>query len=323
MSLIRYAPAPRSLGEILAPYRAFAAKAFSREATYRMEVFTNVGSLIVRLYLMKAVWTSLYAQNAAPAGVPLHAVLTYTVVALLMSLVLEIDGTRAIREKIREGTIATDLMKPISLPLYFFSDGVGMTLLHAILIVPALILSLIIVHIDVPPAHVLAAFALSFLLGYLVNFLLNFLMNCVAFWTLETFAIQLMVRWVSDLLSGQIVPLDLLPGRLAEDRAGAAVRGDLLHAAADLSRKDSAVRVSGRDGGAGRAGASASPSCPGSCGVPRNAASSCREAERPPAVSPRKASRPKRANPAPPGLLLEGDLACWLRIVRSRPSSCS
>jgi len=214
MSVIRSEPAPRSIGEILAPYVAFAAKAFSREATYRMEVFTNVASLLVRLYLMKTVWTALYAQNAAPAGVPLHAVITYTTVALLMSLVLEIDGTRAIREKIREGTIATDLMKPISLPLYFFSDGVGMTLLHAVLIVPALIASLLIVHVDVPPPHVLAAFALSFLLGYLVNFLLNFLMNCVAFWTLETFAIQLMVRWVSDLLSGQIVPLIFFPGLL-------------------------------------------------------------------------------------------------------------
>ena len=214
MSLVRFAPAPRSLREILAPYLAFAAKAFSREATYRMEVFTNVGSLLVRLYLMKAVWTALYAQNAAPAGVPLHAILTYTVVALLMSLVLEIDGTRQIREKIREGTIATDLMKPISLPLYFFSDGVGMTLLHAVLIVPALILSLVIVRIDVPPAPVLAAFALSFLLGYVVNFLLNFLMNCVAFWTLETFAVQLMVRWLSDLIGGQIVPLVFFPGVL-------------------------------------------------------------------------------------------------------------
>ncbi|MBV8367470.1 MAG: ABC-2 family transporter protein [Candidatus Eremiobacteraeota bacterium] len=179
-----------------------------------MEVFTNVGSLLVRLYLMKAVWTALYAQNAAPAGVPLHAILTYTVVALLMSLVLEIDGTRQIREKIREGTIATDLMKPISLPLYFFSDGVGMTLLHAVLIVPALVLSLVIVRIGVPAPPVLAAFALSFLLGYVVNFLLNFLMNCVAFWTLETFAVQLMVRWLSDLIGGQIVPLVFFPGVL-------------------------------------------------------------------------------------------------------------
>src|SRR6202048_3946183 len=177
MSVIRFAHPPRSLAELLAPYAAFAAKAFSREATYRMEVFTNVGALLVRLYLMKTVWVALYAQNAAPAGVPLHAILTYTVVALLMSLVLEIDGTRAIRDKIREGTIATDLMKPISLPLYFFSDGVGMTLLHAVLIVPALIVSLLIVRIDVPPLYVLPVFAVSVLLGYVVNFLLNFLMN--------------------------------------------------------------------------------------------------------------------------------------------------
>ncbi|HTJ26730.1 MAG TPA: ABC-2 family transporter protein [Candidatus Limnocylindria bacterium] len=208
--------ARRSAGEILAPYVAFAAKAFSREATYRMEVFTNVGSLLVRLYLMKAVWTALYAQNAAPAGVSLHMVLTYTTIALLMSLVLEIDGTRAIRDKIREGTIATDLMKPISLPLYFFSDGIGMTLLHATLIIPALVMSLFIVRIDVPSPAVLAAFALSFVLGYLVNFTLNFLMNCVAFWTLESFAAQLMVRWISDLLGGQIVPLIFFPGVLQQ-----------------------------------------------------------------------------------------------------------
>ena len=198
----------------LRPYLEFAHKAFAREATYRMEVFTNVGSLLVRLFLMKAVWTALYAQNAAPAGVPLHAIITYTTIALLMSLVLEIDGTRMIRDRVREGTIATDLMKPINLPLYFFSDGFGQTLLHALLILPSLALALFIVHIDVPPAPVLLAFAVSFAFGYVVNFLLNFLMNAVAFWTLETFAIQLIVRWVSDLLGGQIVPLIFFPGVL-------------------------------------------------------------------------------------------------------------
>ena len=196
------------------PYLEFAKKAFAREATYRMEVFTNVGSLLVRLYLMKMVWTALYAQNAAPAGVPLHAIITYTTIALLMSLVLEIDGTRIIRDRVREGTIATDLMKPINLPLFFFSDGFGQTALHAMLIVPALLLALFIVRIDVPPPAALLAFAFSFALGYVVNFLLNFLMNSIAFWTLETFAIQLIVRWVSDLLGGQVVPLIFFPGFL-------------------------------------------------------------------------------------------------------------
>ncbi len=212
MSVQRTVLAPRSAAFRLEPYLEFAKKAFSREATYRLEVFTNLGSLLVRVYLLRMLWTALYAQNAAPAGIPLDAIVTYSTVALLMSLVLEVDGTRMIREKIREGTIATDLMKPISLPLYFFSDGFGQTLFHGLLIVPAIMLALLIVHINVATPAALAAFSVSFLLGYGVNFLLNFLMNSIAFWTLETFAIQMMVRWISDLLSGQIVPLIFFPG---------------------------------------------------------------------------------------------------------------
>lgn len=198
----------------LEPYIEFARKAFSREATYRMEVLTEIGSLVIRVYLMRSLWTALYAQNAAPNNLSLHGMITYATVALLMSLILEVDGTRLIREKVREGTIATDLMKPINVPLYFFSDGFGQTMLHAFLVIPSLLIALLLVHIDVPSLPVLAVFALSFVLGYLVNFFVNFLMNAVAFWTLETFAVQLIVRWVSDLLSGQLIPLVFFPGFL-------------------------------------------------------------------------------------------------------------
>jgi ABC-2 type transport system permease protein len=198
----------------LEPYVEFAKKAFSREATYRMEVVTEVGSLVLRVYILRALWAALYAQNAAPLNLPLHSMITYATVAMLMSLVLEVDATRMIREKIREGTIATDLMKPISVPLYFFSDGIGQTALHALLVVPSLLCALLLVHIDVPSPATFAAFLLAFAVGFGVNFFLNFLMNCVAFWTLETFAAQLIVRWVSDLLSGQIIPLTLFPGVL-------------------------------------------------------------------------------------------------------------
>jgi ABC-2 type transport system permease protein len=196
----------------LEPYIEFAKKAFAREATYRMEVLTEVGSLVLRVYLLRSLWTALYSQNATPFNLPLHSMITYATVALLMSLILEVDGTRLIREKIRQGTIATDLMKPISVPFYFFSDGAGQTLLHAVLVIPSLLFALLLVHIDVPPPATLAVFALAFLLGYCVNFFLNFLMNSIAFWTLETFAIQLIVRWISDLLSGQIIPLTFFPG---------------------------------------------------------------------------------------------------------------
>ncbi|GAC1522109.1 MAG: ABC-2 family transporter protein [Vulcanimicrobiaceae bacterium] len=216
MSVVRFGDVTRrtSVRSGIEAYVEFARKAFSRESTYRVEVFTSIGSLVLRVYLLRSLWTALYSQNAAPAAIPLHAMITYATVALLMSLVLEVDGSRLIRDKVREGTIATDLMKPISQPLYWFSDGAGQTLFHALTIVPSLAFALLLVRIDVPSPGAFAAFAASFVLGYFVNFFLNFLMNVIAFWTLEAFALQMMVRWASDLLSGQILPLAFFPGIL-------------------------------------------------------------------------------------------------------------
>jgi len=195
----------------LEPYIQFAQKAMAREATYRFDVFTSVASVLVRVYLLRMVWVALYARNAAPSDLPLHAIITYSTVALLMGLVMDIDQTRLLHDKLHNGSIATDFMKPIVVPLYFFADGSGEVLFHAALIVPSLLLALLIVHIDVPGPFVLATFFVSFALGYGVGFFINFILNCVAFWTLEIHAVQLIVTWVTDLFGGEIIPLVIFP----------------------------------------------------------------------------------------------------------------
>jgi ABC-2 type transport system permease protein len=199
---------------VVEPYYQFALKAIAREATYRFEVFTSIASLAVRVYLLRVVWIALYARNAAPHGVPLHTIITYSAVALLMGLILDIDQTSLLHDKLHDGSIVVDFMKPISVPLYLFSDGTGEVIFHAALIIPSLALALLIVHIDVPSLVVFGAFGLSFFLGYIVGFFLNFILNCVAFWTLEISAVQLIMTWVTDLLGGQIIPLLFFPAAL-------------------------------------------------------------------------------------------------------------
>ena len=197
------------------PYAEFAKRAIAREATYRFDVFTELASVAIRIYLLRTVWVALYAHNAEPRGLPLHAIVTYSAVALLMGLILDRDQTRALYDRLHDGSIATDFMKPISVPLSFFADGTGEVLFHALLVVPALCLALLFVHIDVPPATVFAVFVVSFFLGYCVGFLLNFILNCTAFWTFENSAVQLIVTWLTDLLGGQLVPLVFFPAALA------------------------------------------------------------------------------------------------------------
>jgi len=198
------------------PYIEFVKKAIAREATYRFDVFTGLGSFVVRVYLLRTVWTALYARNAAPANLPLHTIITYSTIALLMALVLDIDQTRSLYERLHDGSIASDFMKPIFVPLYFFADGTGEVLFHVALMVPALGLALVFVHIDVPSFGTLAAFGVSFVLGYFVGFFINFILNATAFWTLEVSAARMIVTWLGDLLGGEIVPLVLFPGFLQQ-----------------------------------------------------------------------------------------------------------
>jgi ABC-type uncharacterized transport system permease subunit len=200
----------------LAPYVEVAKTAMTLEATYRFDVFSSVASVLVRIYILRTVWVALYTHNAAPANLPLHSILTYSTIAMLMSLVMDIDQTRALHNSLHDGSIVTDFTKPISVPLYFFANGTGEVLFHALLILPALAFALLIVHIDVPSAATLVTFFISFALGYCVGFCINFILNCTAFWTLEISAVQMIVTWITDLAGGELIPLVLFPAALQQ-----------------------------------------------------------------------------------------------------------
>jgi ABC-2 type transport system permease protein len=103
-------------------------------------------------------------------------------------------------------------MRPISVPLYVFADTIGQTLFSMVQIVPALLLSLLIVHIQ-PPVNLVAAgaFVVSICLGFLLNYFIDLIMATITFWTMEIFGVQIMVQFIVSLLSGALVPLALFP----------------------------------------------------------------------------------------------------------------
>jgi len=201
-----------------AAYVEFAKRAFSREATYRTEVFTHIGSIALRVYLYFVLWTALYKGHGTQAGFSLQDTITYATLALLLGLIFGVNGAYVIREKIREGGIAIDLMRPISVPLYIFADTAGQTGFAIVQIVPALLLAMLLLglnhtHLEAP-ASVGAAFAfvLSVGLGFVVNYFLDLMMATITFWTMEIFGIQLMVQFITSLLAGAVVPLQFFPG---------------------------------------------------------------------------------------------------------------
>lgn len=193
-------------------YLEFAKRAFSREATYRFQVFSRVGSVLLRVFLLSTLWTNLYRANGAQAGITLQGMITYVVIALLLDIVYGINGAYVVREKIREGSIAIDFMRPISVPLYVFADTLGQTGFALLQCVPALLLSALIVHVAGPASPAaLFGFVAALGIGFIVNYFIDLIMATVTFWTMEIFGVQLMVQFIASLLSGSLVPLYFFP----------------------------------------------------------------------------------------------------------------
>lgn len=193
-------------------YLEFAKRAFSREATYRFQVFSRVGSVVLRVFLLSTLWTNLYRANGAQAGITRDDMITYMVIALLLDIVYGVNGAYVVREKIREGSIAIDFMRPISVPLYVFADTIGQTGFALLQCIPALLFALLIVHIHGPVSPVAAiAFVAAVGIGFVVNYFIDMIMATITFWTMEMFGIQIMVQFISSLLSGSLVPLYFFP----------------------------------------------------------------------------------------------------------------
>jgi ABC-2 type transport system permease protein len=78
----------------------------------------------------------------------------------------------------------------------------------------------LLVHLNLPSSPVaLLAFIASVALGFVVNFFLDLMMATITFWTMEIFGVQLMVQFISSLLSGSLVPLYFFPAGLLQQLA--------------------------------------------------------------------------------------------------------
>ena len=193
-------------------YLEFAKRAFEREGTYRFQVFSRIGSVALRVFLMSTLWTNLYRANGVQAGITLNAMITYMTISLLLDIVYGVNGAYVVREKIREGSIAIDFMRPISIPLYVFADTLGQTGFALIQCVPALILASLLVKVGGPVSTTAAfAFFLAVGIGFVVNYFIDLIMATITFWTMEMFGVQIMVQFISSLMSGSLVPLYFFP----------------------------------------------------------------------------------------------------------------
>jgi ABC-2 type transport system permease protein len=194
---------------------AFIRTAFHDAAIYRLEFWAWVLSTFIMMYASYSIWAILYRQDPNAFGLDLARMTTYAALGMLLAPMMEAAAIPQyyIAERVRQGTLELDMMKPLDFIVHMLYRSLGAFCVQVLLIgLPGILFAALFLGFQ-PPASWQAGigFAISLVLGFLVLFGLSVLMGMLATVTMDirsyNWAYWSLVRFTS----GQLVPLWLFP----------------------------------------------------------------------------------------------------------------
>lgn len=196
----------------LAPYLAFAKKSFLNRSAYRFDHFMGILNTLLRIFIFWCIYRTLYGERQEVDGITMAMVTTNFVLSIGLDALFGINDYY-LPGRIGNGSIATELLLPISFQGRMLFENLGNTLFQLIFhFLPALVVSALTVGV-LPPAGLsrLILFVLSALLGYGVLWTLSFLLQTFSFWLINMWSLITIKNVFVNVLSGSMIPLWFMP----------------------------------------------------------------------------------------------------------------
>ncbi len=196
----------------LAPYLAFARKSFLNRSAYRFNHFMGILNTLVRIFIFWCIYRALYGGRTEVDGITMAMVTTNFVLSIGMDALFGINDYY-LPDRIGNGSIATELLLPISFRGRMLFENLGNTLFQLIFhFLPALLVCVLTVGV-LPPAGLVRflLFIISAILGYGVLWNLSFLLQTFSFWLINMWSLITIKNVFLNVLSGSMIPLWFMP----------------------------------------------------------------------------------------------------------------
>jgi ABC-2 type transport system permease protein len=209
-------PLSRSLWRNIPAYRQIIGSRLRTTLAYRQNVFFLLAILVLQIFILRKVWTALYQGHTTVDGLTLHAMLVYITLANLQNWVLQ-DPTISfyMYNRVREGQVAFDLVRPVGFVPQMFAHLVGSSFATVIFGLVALPFIFFAGTLGAPASPTaLLLYLASFVLAYVITTLLTLMLGMIAFWTTEISGLTMLYRLINQFFAGALVPVSLFPGAI-------------------------------------------------------------------------------------------------------------
>lgn len=196
----------------MTPYIAFGKKSFMLKRAYRFDHFMGILNTIVRIFIFWEIYRALYGSNTEIDGITMSMVTTNFILSIGLEAVFYVHDFY-IPDKIGNGSIATEMLLPISFKGRMIADNLGVAVFKLVYhFLPALVLSVLIMGIEKPASGImLVLFVISALLGYGVLWTISFVVQMCSFWIINVWSVVTIKNVFVNVLSGSMIPLWFMP----------------------------------------------------------------------------------------------------------------
>lgn len=192
---------------------AFLIVSFKSRITYRSSALFATAGSIIDIFVKLALWTYLYRNSREMT----EYMIMYTVMSNVISLFYIDKIAKLIGDKIIDGSITTDLMKPYHFIFANYMQCLGEILANFLLKGLSIILVFSVSlykYADSIVVKQLPAALLAIVMGHFLYVLIFIIIGMSAMAFLEIWAIQRIIRDIIQFLSGAFIPLSLFPDAL-------------------------------------------------------------------------------------------------------------
>jgi ABC-2 type transport system permease protein len=171
-------------------------------------VFTNTIFGFLQAYILLAV----FHRRSDVGGYDAADTVTYVWLAQALIMTVYVFGWQELAQRIRDGSIATDLSRPLDPQRYWLAFDLGRAPYHLIFrgVLPFLVGALVF-ELHYPSPLDAVAFLLSVAVAVVVSLGFRFLYNSAAFWLLDIRGVLTVAVTINLFFSGMVMPLGFFP----------------------------------------------------------------------------------------------------------------
>jgi len=169
----------------------------------------TAASILIYYYL----WQAVFSESAVIDGYTFQMMITYIIIARVLASQFFNGINLTLADWIRQGSIATELLRPIGILRSLFALRIGEFCQFLVFkMIPITIVAAFLLGAS-PPASVVhfLLFIINILAALVLLFFFEVIVGTLAFYTMEYYAVRFAKDAALTILSGGLVPLFLFP----------------------------------------------------------------------------------------------------------------